>query len=689
MDFFNAYAQGFARVAARVLPLHLAQPAANAAAVVADLRAMAGDGVALVAYPELNLTGCSCGDLFMQDVLLDAAETAVATIAAASAELAPVIIVGAPVRSGSRVYNCAVVIQGGVIWGLVPKSYPPTCRQSFERRWFAAGDDWAGQIEFAGQTVACGTHQMFEVAGVSGLTFTVEMCEDMGVPIPPRGAAVLAGANLVVNISGSPVTIGKADDRKLAAQATSAFANTAFLFTAAGPGESSTDLSWDGQTFVYESGELLGESVRFPVGPAGTTVDIDLARLRRERYRQGTQDDNRLAQRHQTGQPNPAGLGRWLTTRLEPGFTAPTGDIGLRRAVDRFPFVPLDPARLAQDCYEAFNIQVSALVQRLTAIGAPKLVIGVSGGLDSTQALLVCARAMDLLGRPRSDILAYTMPGFATSETTKSSALALMAAIGATAETIDIRPAANQLLRDLGHPFADGQPVYDVTFENVQAGLRTDYLFRIANQRGGIVVGTGDLSELALGWCTYGVGDHMAHYGVNAGLPKTLIPHLIGWVVSQGLIDQSANAVVERILGQDISPELIPSADGRGLQSTEAMIGPYGLHDFFLYHFLRRGAKPSRIAYLAWQAWHDRTIGRWPLDWAEGRKVDYDFATIRHWLETFIKRFFTNQFKRSAMPDGPKVIAGATLSPRGDWRMPTDAQPDTWLAELADLPEEV
>ena len=675
MDFTNVYDQGFARLAARVLPVHLARPEKNAKAVIEDLRGLDEQGVALAAYPELNLTGYSCEDLFLQDALLQACEQGIAEVAEASTGLLPLIVVGAPLRWGNRVYNCAVLIHRGEVVAVVPKSYLPTYREFYERRWFAPGDSARGLIDVAGRLVPFGKGIIVDVTDVPGMRVSVEICEDMWVPVPPGSTAALEGATVLVNISGSPVTIGKAEDRKLLARSASLRYNAAYLFTAAGPGESSTDLSWDGQTFVYECGDLLGQSERFPTGPAGTVVDVDLRRLAQERLRQGSFDDNR---------PTPDDGQAALSVVLVP----PLGDLGLRRTVERFPFVPSDPGRLAQDCYEAYNIQVTGLARRMEAIGTPKLVIGVSGGLDSTHALIVAARAMDLLGRPRKDILAFTMPGFATSSTTMGSALALMEAMGTTYETLDIRPAATRILTDLGHPFAHGEPVYDVTFENVQAGLRTDYLFRAANQRGGIVVGTGDLSELALGWCTYGVGDQMSHYAVNTGVPKTLIQHLIGWVISQGLFDEATNTVLAGILGQEISPELVPSSGG-GMQSTESAIGPYALHDFFLYHFLRRGEVPSRIAFLAWNAWRDASFGAWPASWTPDRKVSYDLSSIRGWLEFFLKRFFANQFKRSAIPNGPKVSAGGTLSPRGDWRMPSDVGAETWLEELhQNLPRE-
>jgi NAD+ synthase (glutamine-hydrolysing) len=353
--------------------------------------------------------------------------------------------------------------------------------------------------------------------------------------------------------------------------------------------------------------------------------------------------------------------------------------------------VPDDPARLALDCYEAYNIQVSGLERRLTAIATPewqnpKVVIGVSGGLDSTHALIVAAKAMDRLGRDRSEIHGFTMPGFATGDTTKSYATRLAKSLGITFEELDIRPAAQQMLSDLGHPYADGKEVYDVTFENVQAGLRYDYLFRLANHRGGIVVGTGDLSELALGWCTYGVGDQMSHYNVNAGVPKTLVQHLIRWVAGNGEFDDETNDLLREIVEQEITPELIPTREDKLPQSTEDSVGPYSLQDFTLFHVLRFGDRPSKIAFLAWHAWHDESTGEWPPGFPEERRKSYDLATIRSWMEVFIKRFFASQFKRSALPNGPKVSAGGTMSPRGDWRMPSDAAPTAWLAELENVP---
>ena len=405
---------------------------------------------------------------------------------------------------------------------------------------------------------------------------------------------------------------------------------------------------------VYEMGDLLGESERFPDGPRRTVVDVDLDRLRQERMRQGSFHDNAEAYAADQG-----GF-RVVPFALRP----PSGDLGLRRAVDRFPFVPDDEDRLAQDCYEAYNIQVSGLEQRMRAIGGgdparmPKIVIGVSGGLDSTHALIVAAKACDRLGLPRTHIIGFTMPGFATSAGTKSNAIHLMESLEITWEELDIRPAATQMLKDLGHPFGRGEEVYDVTFENVQAGLRTDYLFRAANQRGGIVLGTGDLSELALGWCTYGVGDQMSHYGVNTGVPKTLMQHLIRWVVSSGQFEGPVNGTLLEILDQEISPELVPTKEGERIQSTEDSVGPYALQDFTLFHVLRRGYRPSKIAFLAEHAWSDAGSGLWPAGFPDGARPAYDLATIRTWMRVFHWRFFANQFKRSAIPNGPKVVSG-------------------------------
>ncbi|MDT9594936.1 NAD(+) synthase [Nocardioides zeae] len=686
-EWTNVYAQGYARVAAVTVPVTVADPAANAAAVLAEARACHDEGVAVAVFPELCLSGYAVDDLFLQDVLLDAVEDAVVELAEASRDLRPLLVVGAPLRHHHRVYNCAVVIHRGEVLGVAPKVHLPNYREFYEHRWFASGVDQAGGdvVEVGGVEVPFGHDLVFTATDVPGLRVHAEVCEDLWVPVPPSANAALAGASVLVNLSGSPITVGRADDRHLLARSQSFRCAAAYVYAAAGEGESTTDLSWDGQTMVYEMGDLLGESERFPSGPRRTVVDVDLDRIRQERARQGTFDDNRDVE----------GVRPGSFTHVEFTLDPPTGDLGLRRSLDRFPFVPDDPASLAQDCYEAYNIQVSGLEQRLRAIGGdawqPKIVIGVSGGLDSTHALIVAARAMDRLGRPRSDIHAFTMPGFATGETTKGYATRLSESLGVTFAELDIRPAARQMLTDLDHPFGAGEKVYDVTFENVQAGLRTDYLFRLANHRGGIVLGTGDLSELALGWCTYGVGDQMSHYNVNGGVPKTLIQHLIRWVADTGQLSEGdasgeVNDLLRAIVTQEITPELIPTEEGEKPQATEDAVGPYALADFALYHVVRRGYRPSKIAFLAWHAWRDAEAGTWPAGYPEETRAAYDLATVRHWLEVFVRRFFANQFKRSALPNGPKVVAGGTMSPRGDWRMPSDASPAAWLAELERVP---
>lgn len=677
MNWYSLYEQGFARVAACTIMTAIADPASNLASIVDAARGAHHDGAVLAVFPELALTGYAIDDLVMQDAVLDAAEAAVGELITASEELRPVLVVGVPLRLGHRLYNCAVVVHRGRLLGVVPKTYLPTYREFYEARHYASGADVSGSVEVAGHLAPAGNDLIFRAADLPGFALHVEICEDMWVPVPPSSLAALGGATVLANLSGSPITVGRARDRHVLAQSASARDLAAYLYAAAGVGESTTDLSWDGQAMAYECGDLLVESERF--APTGQTItaDIDLDRLRQERVRQGSFNDNAVAL-------GVDGAFREVTFAVEP----PTGDLGLRRHVDRFPFVPDNEELLDQDCYEAYSIQVAGLKQRLSAIGQPKIVIGVSGGLDSTQALLVAARAMDELGRPRTDILAYTMPGFATSDHTKSNATRLCEELGVSFDVLDITPAARQMLADIDHPYSGGESVYDVTFENVQAGLRTDYLFRIANHTGGIVLGTGDMSELALGWCTYGVGDQMSHYGVNAGIPKTMIQHLIRWVIARGFFSDATGEVLESILGTEITPELIPAGEGETPQSTQAVIGPYELQDFNLFWTLRYGLRPSRIAFLAWHAWRDASVGGWPRGIEGDARNAYDLATIRKWLEVFCKRFFGfAQFKRSALPNGPKVVHGGALSPRGDWRAPSDGNARAWLADLARTPD--
>ncbi|OBI05685.1 NAD(+) synthase [Mycolicibacter heraklionensis] len=672
-DFYNAYRHGFVRVAACTHRTTLADPAANAESVLRVARECHDDGVALAVFPELTLSGYSIEDIVQQDSLLSAVEAALLDVVAASAGLLPVLVVGAPLRYAHRVYNTAVVIHRGRILGVAPKSYLPTYREFYEGRQLASGADERGLIRLGGVEIPFGPDLLFEATDLPGFVLHAEVCEDMFVPVPPSAQAALAGATVLANLSGSPITVGRADDRCLLARSASARCLAAYVYAAAGEGESTTDLAWDGQTMIWENGKLLDESERFPNGPRRSVADVDLGLLRSERLRMGTFDDNRRHHRDAVQ----------AFRRVEFVLDPPAGDIGLRRVVERFPFVPSNPQRLQQDCYEAYNIQVSGLEQRLRALNRPKVVIGVSGGLDSTHALIVAARAMDRENRPRSDILAFTMPGFATGERTKANAAALSKALGVTFAEIDIRETAKLMLSELGHPFARGEAVYDVTFENVQAGLRTDYLFRIANQNGGIVLGTGDLSELALGWSTYGVGDQMSHYNVNGGVPKTLIQHLIRWVINSGEFDTDVCAVLASVLNTEISPELVPATDGEELQRSEDKVGPYSLQDFALFQALRYGFTPAKTAFLAWHAWHDVNSGSWPPGYPADKRQAYSLADIRHWLKVFAQRFYSfSQFKRSALPNGPKVSHGGSLSPRGEWRAPSDMSARVWLDEI-------
>jgi NAD+ synthase (glutamine-hydrolysing) len=685
MDFYNSYSQGFVRVAACTHHTTIGDPAANAASVLRLARACHDDGVAVAVFPELTLSGYSIEDIVLQDLLLDEVEDAVGEIIASSAELLPVLVVGAPLRYRHRIYNSAVVIHRGVVLGVAPKSYLPTYREFYERRQIAPGDDERGIIRVGGPSGSLeapfGPDLLFAASDLPDFVLHVEICEDMFVPIPPSAEAALAGATVLANLSGSPITIGRAEDRCLLARSASSRCLAAYVYAAAGEGESTTDLAWDGQTMVWENGVLLAQSERFPRGERRSVADVDTELLRSERLRMGTFDDNR--RHHHRGS---AESFRRIEFRLDP----PAGDIGLRREVERFPFVPADPQRLEQDCYEAYNIQVAGLEQRLRALNYPKVVIGISGGLDSTHALIVAARAMDREERPRSDILAFTLPGFATGDRTKRNAIELCRALDVTFSEIDIRDTAELMLKEIDHPFSRGERVYDVTFENVQAGLRTDYLFRLANQRGGIVLGTGDLSELGLGWSTYGVGDQMSHYNVNAGVPKTLIQHLIRWVIASGQFESRVGEVLESVLDTEITPELVPSGEEEELQSSEAKVGPFALQDFSLFHVLRYGFRPSKIAFLAWHAWSDPENGDWPAGFPEDKRPSYSLKEIRHWLGVFVQRFYSfSQFKRSALPNGPKVSHGGSLSPRGDWRAPSDMSARIWLDEIErEVPED-
>ncbi len=653
--FFNLYRHGFARVALATPLVRIGDPMANAAATLELMRAAAKRKAIVAVFPELGLSAYSCEDLFHQQALLRASEDAHALLLARSKNLPIGAFVGLPVAVDGQHYNCAAFLCRGKLLGVVPKTYLPNYREFYELRQFTPGPDAVKEVEVAGQRIPFGP-LIFKLKENRDLRLFAEICEDLWVPAPPSSYAALAGATVVANLSASNVLVGKDQYRRDLAGNQSARCIAAYLYSAAGAGESTTDLAWDGHAMAFENGALLAESRRYAGAAQLTFADVDLERLAADRMRQNSFGES--ARRHA------AEVARYRTVDFS--VPLPGGKVLLERKIERFPYVPANPATRDARCEEVYRIQVAGLATRLRATGTQKLVIGVSGGLDSTQALIVCARVMDELGLPRKSILAYTMPGFATSTRTRSSAWQLMRAVGASAEEIDIRPSCMQMFRDLGHPYAKGRKVYDIAFENVQAGERTSHLFRLANHLHGLVVGTGDLSELALGWATYGVGDHMSHYNVNVSVPKTLIRDLIGWVAKSGQFDAAVTKALERVLATEISPELIP-----GNQKSEDTVGPYELQDFHLYYTLRFGYAPAKVAFLAWHAWRDA----------------YGLGEIRKWLEVFLRRFFqTSQFKRSALPNGPKVGSGGSLSPRGDWRAPSDGNASVWLADLARVP---
>ncbi len=675
--FHSLYSHGFIRTTVAVPTVRVADPSYNVECTLRLARQASELHAAVTLFPELGISAYSNEDLFHQDALLDATRAALARVVAASRDLSPLLLVGAPLRFEEKLFNCAVVIYRGKVLGIVPKTYIPNYREFYEKRQFASARDAVQvQVPFLGEMVPFGNDLVFEASNVPGFALHVEICEDLWTPIPPSTYGALAGATVLANLSASNITVGKTDYRRLICAAQSAKCISAYLYSAAGPGESTTDLAWDGYAVVYENNDLLVESERFAGEEQIIVADIDLDRLVQDRMRMTSFNDTVRDHRQEA-----------VRRRHIPfAFQIPEGEIALQREVSRFPYVPLDSSLLDERCFEVYNIQVHSLWKRLTATGICRVVLGISGGLDSTQALIVAARTMDLMGLPRSNILGYNMPGFATSTITKANAHQLMDALGVTAEEIDIRPSCMQMLRDIGHPFARGEQVYDVTFENVQAGERTSHLFRLANLHDAIVLGTGDLSELALGWTTYGVGDQMSHYNVNASVPKTLIQHLIRWVIRARLFEAQASGALQSVLDTVISPELVPGEQATAdqpAQRTESVIGPYELQDFHLYYISRFGFRPSRVAYLAYQAWHDKTRGRWSAFLPEEKRNEYDLRTIKHWLEVFLHRFFKiSQFKRSALPNAPKVGSGGSLSPRSDWRAPSDSEAAAWLDEL-------
>jgi NAD+ synthase (glutamine-hydrolysing) len=663
--FFNLYNHDLVRVAVATPAVRVADPAYNAEQTIALIRQAAARQAVLVLFPELGLSAYTCDDLFHQRALLDATLEALGSVVAASASAPIVSVVGMPVEVNQRLYNCGVVVARGHVQGVVPKTYLPNYREFYELRQFSPAATAARDvIDIAGDDdVPFGPALLFRLVEQPLATFHVEICEDLWTPLPPSAFAALAGATILVNLSASNVTVGKADYRRALVAGQSARCLAAYLYSAAGAGESTTDLAWDGQALIYENGNAIAESERFSRDPQLVCGDVDLERLAQDRMRQGSFG--------QTVEAHLDAVRKFRTVSI-PLDLPRRGRLLPERRYERFPYVPADPGQRDERCFEVYQIQVQGLAQRLRSTGIRRVVIGVSGGLDSTHALLVCAQAMDRLGEPRESILAYTMPGFATSARTLRQAQDLMRAIGCRAEELDIRPSCQQMLRDIGHPAGRGERVWDVTFENVQAGERTSHLFRLANLHGALVVGTGDLSELALGWCTYGVGDHMSHYTVNASVPKTLIQHVIRWVADTGRLGADTSATLREILATKISPELVPGEGTAPSPDTEAVVGPYELQDFNLYYTLRFGYPPSKVAFLAYCAWH----------------YEYGIGDIKRHLETFLVRFFKlSQFKRSCIPNAPKVGSGGSLSPRGDWRAPSDGEVTPWLSDLARIPD--
>lgn len=651
---------GFARVAAASPELRVADPAFNAQRIIEAVSEADKQKVEYLTLPELCITGYTCADLFMQRNLLEAASEALTTIAEATASLTPVVILGLPVDIRGRLFNCAAVLQKGKILGLVPKTCIPGYSEFYEPRWFAGAEELeVTEVTLGRQTVPVGADLLFVCESQSNLCFGVEICEDLWVPVPPSSLLAQAGAVLLFNPSASNELVGKADYRRQLVSGQSASCVAAYVYAACNTGESTTDVVFGGHSLIAENGQLLEESERFTHETRMIVADIDVPRLQYSRMVMGTFRAGR-------------GGGRFREIRYaDPALSGPeltadrpeTAGRGLMRRVDPMPFVPGDPLRRDERCREILDIQTSGLMKRIRHIGTKQAVIGISGGLDSTLALLVAVQAMQRLGRPASDVLAVTMPGFGTTSRTYDNAVGLINALGATLKVVDIKPACLQHFADIGHD----PEVYDLTYENVQARERTQVLMDLANKNGGIVVGTGDLSELALGWCTYN-GDHMSMYSVNSGIPKTLIQYVVKWYADNEA-DETARGFLHSIIETGISPELLPpSPTGEIAQLTENILGPYVVHDFFLYYMLRTGAPPAKILYLAQQAFGS----------------GYAREQLVEWLKVFYRRFFSQQFKRSCLPDGPKV-GTVSLSPRGDWRMPSDASAALWLKEIEAL----
>ncbi|QTA78048.1 Glutamine-dependent NAD(+) synthetase [Desulfonema limicola] len=683
--FNSIYSHGFIRAAVCIPVLRVADPGFNLEQTIRLAKKASDINAGLALFPEMGISAYSNEDLFHQDALLEACEDAVIKLIEASQNLTPVILAGSPMQVEGKLFNCALIIYQGRLLGIVPKTFIPNYREFYEKRQFtSANDAITDYVNFLGQKIPFGNNLVFDAVNVKNFSIAAEICEDLWTPIPPSTYCALAGATIIANLSASNITIGKAEYRRNLCASHSGKCISAYLYSAAGPGESTTDLAWDGYALIYESSELLAKSERFIDKPQIIAADIDIEKLAQERMRTTSFNDSAGIIKDKLRSMRHIGF----------EFQIPSAKISLMRNVERFPFVPENPLKRDERCFEAYNIQIHGLMKRLSSSGINKIVIGVSGGLDSTQALIVAAKTMDRLGLSRKNILGYTLPGFATSKTTHKNAVLLMESLGIKSQEIDIRPLALQMMKDIGHPFAENNPVYDITFENIQAGERTSILFRLANFHKAMVLGTGDLSEIALGWSTYGVGDHMSHYNVNASVPKTMIQHLIRWVINTDQFAPETGIILRSILDTEISPELIPPKQGeteQPAQSTEAVIGPYELQDFNLYYITRFGFRPGKVAFLSHHAWHDRTKGKWSDLLAPEKRNQYNIKDIKKWLHVFLYRFFKiSQFKRSAAPNSPKVGSGGSLSPRGDWRAPSDSEAVVWIDELQkNVPDEI
>lgn len=640
---------GFVKVAAAIPAVKVADCKFNAQQTETQIMVADGKGVQIVIFPELNLTGYSCGDLFSHRILIEQAEMALMQVVNNTRQLDIVSIVGMPVVVNSTLANCAVVFQRGKILGVVPKTYLPNYKEFYEQRWFSSSLTYDGisEVRLCGQIVPFGKDLLFET---SDTCFGIEICEDVWAPVPPSSELVLKGAEIIFNMSADTENISKHQYlRSLLAQQ-SARCLAGYVFSSCGFGESTTDVVFAGNALIYENGSLLAESERFSFSEQLVISEIDVERLRSER----------LVNTTFAASVRAYGAGNVRRIQAE---LVNSRDLSLTRYIDPHPFVPAGGKLLDERCEEIFSIQVAGLAKRLVHTNCKTVVVGISGGLDSTLALLVCVKTFDKLGLPRKGIVGITMPGFGTTDRTYNNALTLMSSLKVTTKEISIKDACIQHFKDIEHDMS----VHDVTYENGQARERTQILMDYANKIGGLVIGTGDLSELALGWATYN-GDHMSMYGVNASIPKTLVRYLVNWVAQTGVDVLSRNTLLD-IIDTPISPELIPADENGNIkQKTEDLVGPYELHDFFLYYFLRFGMRPAKIFYLAEIAF---------------RGV-YDSTTIKKWLTNFCRRFFNQQFKRSCLPDGPKV-GSVSLSPRGDWRMPSDASSAMWLKECEEL----